>query len=362
MNTERVNSAVNALRNQWRDLHGPDESVWPVVLWDALVDDGGCRWGIDREYGGEAWTPVEILACAIELTRGDLTAAFIWTQFLAATQRLEKAPRALQEKWLPRLAWGEAFATVGISHLTTSRQHWALPTVRAAVCDGGYRVTGSIPWVTGVTRADVIVAGATIEDGRQLLFALETSLPGVERGEPLPLLAVRGSQTGSVELRDVFVATADIIAGPVENVLKVIGSGGAGSLMTSAVATGHAFGSFDQLERITVGRAEFDDLRSGWRETLRALRNELLEAAQNPTSPPHQAETLRVRSTTLALQMSQALLTTSKGAGFVHGHPAERLAREALFFLVWSCPQAVAGELLRGFAEKPRECSPWASS
>ncbi len=362
MNTERVNSTVKPLRNMWRDLHDPDESAWPTVLWDALIEDGGCRWGISHEHGGEAWTSVEILASAMELTRGDLTAAFIWTQFLAAIQRLEKAPPALQEKWLPRLALGEAFATVGISHLTTSRQHWASPPVRAEASDGGYRITGSIPWVTGLPQADVIVAGATIEDGRQLLFALETSLPGVERGEPLPLLAVRGSLTGSVELRDVFIATADIIAGPVENVLKAIGSGGAGSLMTSAVATGHAFGSFDQLERITAGRVEFDDLRSGWHETLRALRTELLAAAQNPTPPSQQAETLRVRCTTLALQMSQALLTTSKGAGFVHGHPAERMVREALFFLVWSCPQAVAGELLRGFAEKPRECIPWASS
>ena len=27
----------------------------------------------------------------------------------------------------------------------------------------------------------------------------------------------------------------------------------------------------------------------------------------------------------------------------VAGHPAERLVREAHFFLVWSCPQSVAG-------------------
>lgn len=355
MNTERVNYFVKPLRNQWRDVRDPNEAEWPAELWDALVHAGGCRWGIRHEAGGDAWTPIELLAAAIELTRGDLTAAFIWTQFLAAIQRLEKGPPALQEKWLPRLAWGEAFATVGISHLTTSRQHWATPTVRAVPCDSGFRVTGSIPWVTGLTRADVVVAGATVEDGRQVLFALDTALPGVERGEPLPLLAVRGSLTGSVELRDVLVATADIIAGPVENVLKAIGSGGAGSFMTSAVAIGHAFGSLDQLERLTAGRVEFDDLKAGWQTALTNVREEILTAAQGAVPPPQSAESLRVRSTTLALQLSQALLTASKGAGFVHGHPAERMVREALFFLVWSCPQAVAGELLRGFG--PSTCS-----
>ena len=33
--------------------------------------------------------------------------------------------------------------------------------------------------------------------------------------------------------------------------------------------------------------------------------------------------------------------TATKGAGFVRGHVAEHSVREALFFLVWSCPQPV---------------------
>jgi hypothetical protein len=43
-------------------------------------------------------------------------------------------------------------------------------------------------------------------------------------------------------------------------------------------------------------------------------------------------------------------LAASKGAGFVAGHPAERAVREAMFFLVWSCPQPVVSAALREFA------------
>jgi hypothetical protein len=43
------------------------------------------------------------------------------------------------------------------------------------------------------------------------------------------------------------------------------------------------------------------------------------------------------------LRAGQAALTASKGAGFVAGHPAERLVRESMFFLVWSCPQSCRG-------------------
>ncbi len=343
-------AAIAELQNLWQSQREQSsDEEWPHEAWQRLVEIGGCRWGIPSAYRGEALTTAEFLDVAIELTRGDLTPAFIWTQSLAAIQRLDKAPAALQEKWFPRLAEGKAFATVGISHLTTSRQHWTKPTVVAVPQANGYRMTGSVPWVTGVTYADIVVTGAVLDDGRQLLIALDMALPGVIRGERLPLLALRGSMTGSIELDDVMISSDDIIAGPVDNVLKAIGSGGAGSFMTSAVAMGHAFGSFDELERITAGRAEFDDLKAGWHTALADLREEILVAAQEPVPPPQSAETLRVRATTLALQMSQSLLTASKGAGFVHGHPAERMVREAMFFLVWSCPQAVAGKLLRGF-------------
>ena len=50
---------------------------------------------------------------------------------------------------------------------------------------------------------------------------------------------------------------------------------------------------------------------------------------------------LRTRANSLVLRGTQAALVAAKGAGYVVGHPAGRWCREALFFLVWSCPQGV---------------------
>mgnify|MGYP003312524166 CR=1 FL=1 len=52
-------------------------------------------------------------------------------------------------------------------------------------------------------------------------------------------------------------------------------------------------------------------------------------------------EDLRIRANSLALRASQASLAAAKGSGYVRGHPAGRWCREALFFLVWSCPKPV---------------------
>ena len=41
------------------------------------------------------------------------------------------------------------------------------------------------------------------------------------------------------------------------------------------------------------------------------------------------------------IESAEATLAAAKGTGYVQGHPAGRWCREALFFLVWSCPQPV---------------------
>ncbi|MHC5541879.1 acyl-CoA dehydrogenase, partial [Singulisphaera rosea] len=52
----------------------------------------------------------------------------------------------------------------------------------------------------------------------------------------------------------------------------------------------------------------------------------------------------------LALRTTQASLTARKGSGFLRSDPAQRWARQALFFLVWSCPSPVAQAAIRDLA------------
>src|SRR5262249_30177339 len=76
--------------------------------------------------------------------------------------------------------------------------------------------------------------------------------------------------------------------------------------------------------------------------TLRALLEELTALPSGAEA----AQALRVRATLLALRSTQAALTSAKGTGFVAPHPAARGARQALFFLVWSCPRPVGDGIL----------------
>jgi alkylation response protein AidB-like acyl-CoA dehydrogenase len=347
--SDRPVEAARTLRTSWPAAS--DESAWPSAGWQAYVRAGVTGWSVPTEYGGAGWSSAEMLEGCLELARIELTPAFVLTQFQAAIGRIVAGTRpAPKARWLRGLADGSKFATVGISHLTTSRQH-TTPAVQATADGGGYIVTGEIPWVTGVGQADLIVAGATLEDGRQILFALSRNAEGVRIETPAPLLALNGSLTGPVRLENAFIALDDLISDPAAQVLAGGSGPGTGSYMTSATALGHAYGCIDRIEIEADRRPVLNEIVSAFREDADQLRSELLAAARGEKSITLTPDAARTRATTLALNASQAYLTAAKGAGFVVGHPAERMAREALFFLVWSCPQTVSSRLLQGFSQ-----------
>jgi len=51
------------------------------------------------------------------------------------------------------------------------------------------------------------------------------------------------------------------------------------------------------------------------------------------------------------LRATQSALAISKGAGFLAHNSIARWTREAMFFLVWSCPQGVAEAHLCEFTQ-----------
>jgi len=148
------------------------------------------------------WKANEQLAAAC------LTTAFIFSQREAAVRWLVPANDEVRLRFLPALARGDRFVTVGLSQLTTSRQHRP-PSLRARAVGGtAYRLDGDIPWVTGADRADGIVAGAVLEDGRQILLLLPSGPPGLEIAPPMRLAALTGSRTAQVRCDGVEVPPA----------------------------------------------------------------------------------------------------------------------------------------------------------
>jgi alkylation response protein AidB-like acyl-CoA dehydrogenase len=331
---------------------GSLESVesWPASQLRWLADEGVLGWVVPREFGGRDITEPDLMAGYQSLAEACLTTTFILTQMNAAARRIAIGDNcALKERYLPGLASGTLFATVGISHLSTSRQHWKQPTVRIVETrEGGFELDGEVPWVTGAVHADVIVTGGTLDDGRQMLLAVPAQTPGVTVGEPSRLLALSASQTAGVQLSGVRITRDCLVAGPVERVMQT-SQGGTGSLATSALALGVSSRAIAALQAEAERRADLRAVAESFRNEFNRCRRQLDEALQDESGEAATCtpETVREAANSLVLRVTQACLAASKGAGFVSGHPAERCVREAMFFLVWSCPRAVVDANLR---------------
>lgn len=319
---------------------------WPAEQLAILREAGVFRWGLPIECGGLFASRAQLLEGYLDLARCCLTTAFILTQRDGACHRIANSSNhELRQQLLPDHCEGKAMATVGISHLSTSRQHWSRPSVTATQTANGYELSGEAPWVTGAACADLLVTGATIENGEQILVAVPTAREGVHIAAPLKLMALNESSTGSVNLDRVKVCESEIVLGPVAQIMKVGATGGTGSLTTSAVAAGAAAHTLDGLSLDAASRPELAETVARLSEELAQLRRDLLGASDLSDSAV--AEQLRLRSNLLAARTAQAYICCAKGSGFISGHPAERAMREAMFFQVWSCPPAVTRQTLQ---------------
>ena len=319
--------------------------AWPEEQLRWCREAGAFGWFVPDEWGGQGWNEERLMRAFMRLGGACLATTFVLTQPQGASRRIAASDNeSLKARLLPSLARGETLATVGISHLTTSRRHLARPMLAARETPAGFVLDGLIPWVTGGDHADYIVTGAACDDGRQILAVLPTALPGVTALEPARLVGLSSTHTGEVRCAGVELDAEWLLAGPVENVLSQGKGAGTGGLQTSALALGLADAALTYFEREATSRPDL----AAAAESLRAEHVELLAelmAAVTGRAACSQEE-LRSRANSLALRSAQAALTAAKGTGYVVGHPAGRWCREALFFLVWSCPQPVMAAAL----------------
>lgn len=319
---------------------------WPAEQLRLCGEAGVYGWFQPQEWGGLGWSDEQVVRGYLALSAACLTTTFIITQRTGACRRIASGENeALKERVLPALACGDAFATVGISHLTTSRRHLASPPLKATRYEHGYRLDGFSPWVTGGPHADWILTGGVVMEGetptqQQILVLVPTDLPGVSTPAPAELVGLSASHTGEVRFDQVEVPDEWLVAGPVEEVMLAGRASRPGGHETSTLAIGLATAAIDYLQEQSSQRSELSLPAAALASEVDNLRAALLALAAG--EPVCTTESLRQRANSVVLRATQAALSAAKGTGYVVGHPAGRWCREALFFLVWSCPQGVA--------------------
>ena len=300
---------------------------FPAEEWAALMDAGGGRWAVPAAFGGDDLGPLALHGRYETLAAASLAVALVLTQHDGAVGYLAAADGFGET--LAGYAAGRRLASVGISHLTTSRGGG----VTGRLDEAGLSLDGLVPWCTAAGVADDVAVAARMDGGEEVLALVRPKEDaGVSVPPPPPIVALSATRTGTLRLdgvrlkRDRVIAVGHGVLGRRDGKLPI---------GQAFLALGHARGAIDLLRDADERSAD------RFATELAGVRRHVVAHVRDPDPDAAAGDRLRGETILLAQRGCLAAVAAHKGAALVHDHPAQRLAREALFLLVWSCPGPV---------------------
>jgi len=153
-------------------------------FWAKLAEQGWLGLVFPEEYGGSGLGFVDLTVLMEEMGRCVMPGPFFSTVLLGGLMILEAGSPAQRKEWLPKLAAGQAKATLA---LTEPNARWDAAGVTATAKEGkgGFALSGTKLFVPDAHLADVIVVvartaeGKTPEDGVSL-FLVPKGVKGLE--------------------------------------------------------------------------------------------------------------------------------------------------------------------------------------
>ena len=264
-------------------------------------------------------------ACAIAetFTSGCLSTAFVWLQHQGVLRRVAASP--LAEDLLDDLSLGRQRGGVALGGTLPGP-----PRLRATAVPGGYQLTGESPWVTGWGMIDLLLVMARDEHDN-LVSAVITARESdaLHVSEPLRMVAATASSTVTAHFTDFFVpAEAVVGAEPYADWLQ---HDAAGLRFNGSLALGVT----NRCTRL-LGPTPLD-------AELAACRTRL------DTATPTDLPAARAAADELAVRASSALLVHAGSRSILLDQHPQRLAREAMFLLVFASRKGIRDALLDSF-------------
>lgn len=293
--------------------------VVPVERLDRLADAGLYGLAGPASAHGMGLTDMATGLEVIEaLAGGCLTTAFVWIQHHGAVRALTEAGTTqLSDGFLEPMCRGAVRAGVAFSGLRRPGP----PMLTAAPVPGGWRFDGQAPWVTGWGRIDVIRAAARREDGDIVWALVDARDSATLRAERLHLAAVNASATVTLTFQHHFVGDDRVIT------IQPFDEWQAGDRASLRLNGSLALGVAGRCASL---------LESGSLHEAVAECRALLDGASPDAMPA-----ARAKASALALHAATTLVVTGGGRSITMEHHAQRLAREALFLLVFGQTAAI---------------------
>jgi len=207
--------------------------------------------------------------------------------------------------------------------------------VLGTLVEGGVKLNGTVSWASNLYPNGVIVLPVAVQnaqEGHPDRYIVTVRQDTYHRN----LLALNGTESGTIIFEDVFVPTEDILTKDFAGFLAKVTA--PFLLVQSAFCLGLAAGALQSAaEHLQVSGGIFKQEFEGLLGTYRTLRDTLLRLAAEPeNAQKRDLLQLRLDVSHLATAATHCELQTVGGAGYVAGSPTARRVREVAFLPVQS--------------------------
>jgi alkylation response protein AidB-like acyl-CoA dehydrogenase len=305
----------------------------PAEHLDALASAGLYGLAGPRAAGGLDADSATFARVIEIMSGGCLATTFVWLQHHSAVRALAGSGNAiLRDQWLKPLCLGARRAGIALGGARPGP-----PLLRAREAPGGYVLDGSAPWVTGWDMIDVIQTLARDDAGNVVAALLPAEASSTLAATRQSLVAVNASRTVELTFAEHFVPAA-LVTGvtPHEQWLARDASGlrPNGSL---------SLGVANRCCRLLAQLADCGNPEAASAPSFAAelsARRAALDSANERTMPA-----ARAAASVLAFQVAGVLVAAAGSHAILTGEHPQRLAREALFLLVFGSRPAIKKQL-----------------
>ena len=261
---------------------------------------------------------------------------FTWVQHHGVVRTVrDSRNHEMREELLADLCDGRRMAGVAFAHLRRADRR----AITATPVAGGWQFDGFAPWATSWGIADLFAVAAESEDGRVVWGIIAGEESSSVRPTPLSL-PVFGA-TGTVALTfdrcvipdERIAATDDVERWRADDRRRAaIGQPAVLGVAERAIRLLRATAWSEAGPAVSAADALGRRLDEAWERD-----GEILAELAGPSAPEATiaaASDHRARCLALAQTSTMALLAAVGGAGMNLAHPAQRLAREATFYVI----------------------------
>lgn len=324
------------------------KGVYPEAFLRELGRAGAFRGAVSPAWGGDGGGLARVIAVMDEVSRSCMSTGFmVWCQTAAARYIDLCDNERLKQEVLPRIVSGELLAGTGLSNTVKSCDAIEDARLKAVRVEGGYRVSGVLPWVSNLGEGHVFVTGCPVEGSadaaQRVFFLVDCSAADFRMVECATFVALEGTRTLACQFRDTFIADARVLAHPEQSgafirrikpgmVLAQMGMGL--GLIEACIAL------MREADRTLCHVNEFlDDRPDELQPLLEGARAASRQLAETITADPL-AEVilpilkLRLAGGELALRAANSALLHQGAKGYLLRNAAQRRLREAWFVAI----------------------------